>query len=452
MNEDLRVLGSAAEMQHSRSYYTILGAIMKSTYLFAALAASVAFIGIGCAAGPEVSSASNPSAAVVADPEIVAAQVAISAFPDRASGHVQLAGAHIRLARRTGDHSHYTNAAEAIERALEIAPADVPARKLKASVMLSDHEFAQGLEIATQLEEEVPNDAFIYGLLADANTELGNYEKGVEWAQKMVDLRPNSSSYARVANLRSLHGDHRGAVEAYKLAARTADPADQEAVAYCLAQLGSEYWKHGSYDDSERTFDEALSVLPKYDLALAGKARTLAAKARFEEAAELMMSANSIAPQTSNVVLLGDIYQRMGREDLALAQYRLAENGEKHFPYTHDAHRVALYWADKGINLEQALTIARDDHAVQKDLYASDTYAWCLYKNGDTHEARKIIKEALRLGPNDALIAYHAGMIENAAGDKESARRYLSLALKMNPQFDIVQAAKAAETLRSLEK
>lgn len=423
---------------------------MKISYLLAFAIASIAIVNIGCAASQAISSTSNSPAAVAVHPEIAAAQKAVAAFPDRASAHAQLAAAHIRLARRTGDHSQYSMASESIERALQIAPADIPARKLKASVLLSDHEFAKGLGIATELEREAPNDAFIYGLLADANTELGNYDKGVEWAQKMVDLRPNSSSYARVANLRSLHGDHKGAVEAYKLAARTADPADQEAVAYCLSQLASEYWKHGAYDESEQAFDEALSVLPDYHLALAGKARTLAAKGKFEEASELMVSANSLSPQTANVVLLGDIYQRMGREDLSREQYQLAENGEKHFPYTHDAHRVALYWADSGINLEEALTIARDDHATQKDLYASDTYAWCLYMNGETAEARKIIKEALRLGPNDALIAYHAGMIEHRLGDEDSAKKYLSLALKLNPQFDLVQAAKAAETLSSL--
>ncbi|MCV4640225.1 hypothetical protein OFB62_33500, partial [Escherichia coli] len=75
-------------------------------------------------------------------------------------------------------------------------PNDPWAKKLQASLSLTFHRFANGLELANRLLKEFPDDPFVYGVLADANTELGNYPEAVAAAQKMVDLRPNSSSYA----------------------------------------------------------------------------------------------------------------------------------------------------------------------------------------------------------------------------------------------------------------
>ena len=129
-----------------------------------------------------------------------------------------------------------------------------------------------------QLLKDHPDDAFVYGVLTDANAELGNYHEAVAAAQRAVDLKPNSNSYARVAHLRSLHGDHQGAVEMFKLAARTADPQDKEAQSWCLTQLGNELWRNGKYDQAGKVFDEALQVFPGYYLALAGKGRLLASR------------------------------------------------------------------------------------------------------------------------------------------------------------------------------
>jgi Tfp pilus assembly protein PilF len=62
-------------------------------------------------------------------------------------------------------------------------------------------------------------------------------------------------------------------------------------------------------------------------------------------------------------------------------------------------------------------------------------------------EARKMSREALRLGTRDARLFYHAGMIASAAGYRTSARDYLERALKLSPQFDPLQATVARSVL-----
>ncbi|HEX7332829.1 MAG TPA: hypothetical protein VF290_15095, partial [Pyrinomonadaceae bacterium] len=59
----------------------------------------------------------------------------------------------------------------------------------------------------------------------------------VQAAQRMIDLRPDSSSYARVSYLRELHGDTEGAIQAMTLALKAANPNDPEGMEWYREQL-----------------------------------------------------------------------------------------------------------------------------------------------------------------------------------------------------------------------
>jgi len=84
---------------------------------------------------------------------------------------------------------------------------------------------------------------------------------------------------------------------------------------------------------------------------------------------------------------------------------------------------------------------------VRRDIYGADAVAWTALKAGKLAEAQAAIKEALRLGTQDAKLFYHAGMIARAAGNRASARAYLQQALRLNPQFDPLQALIAKKAL-----
>jgi tetratricopeptide (TPR) repeat protein len=385
-----------------------------------------------------------------ADKEINSVLKIIEKMPDSPLGYVQLSTLYIKKARETGDFSLNTKAETAVNRALEIEPQDVPARKLQASLNLTFHNFQNALELGQKLQKELPNDAFVYGVLTDANVELGNYKEAIAAAQKMVDLKPNSSSYARVAHLRSLHGDHDGAVEMMTLAAKTADPQDREAQSWCLVQLGKEYFKAGNFARAEKVFDEALQIFPNYHLALTEKGIVRAAQNDFDSAVKYLTDSQNRVPLTETIIVLGDIYSKQNNAEKAKQQYDLAEAVEQKFGNT-DLRRLALLWADRDIRLEESLTIAAREHAARKDIYTADIYAWCLYKNGKFQEAKAAIDEALKLKTNDARILYHAGMIEKGLGNKKESAKFLQLAMETNPAFDVLQAENVKTTLQELK-
>ena len=398
-----------------------------------------------------VEAANNNQPTAAKDEEIGAALALIEKVPDSPTGYVQLAAVYIRRARAGGDFGLNSKAEAAIDKALQAAPEDVPARKLKASLHLTFHRFPEALELGKKLQAEFPADAFVYGVLTDALVELGHYREAVEAAQKMVDLKPNSNSYARVAHLRSLYGDTQGAVEMFKTAARTADPADKEAQSWCLVRLGDEFWKNGKYAEAEKVYDEALQNFPQFYPALAGKGRARAAQGDFETAVKLLSEAGNRVPNVETAILLGDIYTKQGNAEKAGQQYDLAEFIEQKTGAGSDRKRLALLWADHDLKLDEALAITRREYAQRKDILTADAFAWTLYKKGLLTDAKTAITAALNPPANDARIMYHAGMIEKDLGNRAEAKKWLETALKINPMFDLLQAENARKALSELK-
>ncbi len=391
----------------------------------------------------------NPAVISPTNREIEEAQKLINKNPNVSKGYNSLAVAYIQSARETGDFSLNSKAETAVELALKLEPDNPIAQKIKTSLMLTFHRFDEALEAATRMQAKYPQDAFIYGVLTDANVELGNYKEAIDAVQKMVDLRPNMESYARVSHVRSLHGNSDGAIEAMRTAAKIADPMNKEPQAWCLVRLGDEFFKIGNYAEAEKQYDTALNVFPNYHFALAGKGRARAAQNDFESAVKFLTESNNRVPNVEDVIYLGDVYSKIGKQDKANKQYELAQFIEQQSGNL-DQRRLALLWADRDMKLDEALSVAAREHAARKDIFTADIYAWCLYKKGQFQEAKSAITEAMRLKTKDARIFYHAGMIEKSLGNKKAAADYLRKALQINPAFDVLQAEKAKTALQEI--
>ncbi|MFD1048020.1 tetratricopeptide repeat protein, partial [Kibdelosporangium lantanae] len=76
--------------------------------------------------------------------------------------------------------------------------------------------------------------------------------------------------------------------------------------------------------------------------------------------------------------------------------------------------------------------------------------AWALHVNGRDAEAAQYAEKAAALGWNNALFAYHRGMIAYALGQVADAEKYLDTALRTNPYFSVLHAPAAQKTLTQL--
>ena len=112
---------------------------------------------------------------------------------------------------------------------------------------------------------------------------------------------------------------------------------------------------------------------------------------------------------------------------------------------------LAVFYADHDIKLSEALTLAQKELDVRHDIYTWDALAWALYKNGKLTEAAAASDKALRLGTQDSLLLFHAGMIAEAMTRHDQARMDFKRALKTNPHFHLTYAGVAQQHLTVLE-
>ena len=185
----------------------------------------------------------------------------------------QLAAIYVQEARISGNYSYYDHAASnCVHAVLKKDSKNFEALSYKALIYLSQHHFAEGLTVAEQLKRLYPYSAFVYGILVDANVELGNYETAVEDAEKMISIRPDIRSYSRISYLREIHGDITGAIDAMKMAVDAGSPG-MEPTEWARVQLGKLYEQLGEMKYAEMHYTIALENRPGYPYALAGLAR-----------------------------------------------------------------------------------------------------------------------------------------------------------------------------------
>jgi tetratricopeptide (TPR) repeat protein len=387
-----------------------------------------------------------------ADVRIKSAQSMIEKAPTDPAGYNLLAAAYSQKARETGDFSLNAKVDEALTRSLQLEPDNYDALKLRSKLLLTFHRFSEALEVARRAQTMRPQDHDVYGALTDALVELGEYDEAVKAAQKMVDLRPGTASYSRVSYLRELHGDIEGAIEAMKTALRTASPQDPENLTWCRVQLANLLMHSGKLSEAEREIDKALQSFPDYHLALDAQARARIAAGDIESAVAMYKREQEQDPDSADAALaLGDLASKNGQADEAKRQYERFETLERiNAVEENDWHHLVYYWADHDLNLEEAVNLARRARESRKDIHTCDALAWTLFKRGQFAESKTAIDEAMRLGTKDAKILYHAGLIYNEIGDRRKAANYLTLALKTNASFDVLQAAIALRVLNTI--
>src|SRR5207247_2816773 len=125
------------------------------------------------------------------------------------------------------------------------------------TLALARHQFHEAVDWGTRAIATNEDKAASYGVLADAYTELGRYDDAVATLQKMVDLRPDQTSYARVSYARELHGDLTGAIAAMRQAVDAA-PAGSEATEWSRVQLGNLLFNTGDLNGAERAYRQSL--------------------------------------------------------------------------------------------------------------------------------------------------------------------------------------------------
>ena len=399
-----------------------------------------------------ISSDAVSRAGASVDDQISMLQDQIRANPNDWASHSQLGLAYLQKSRETGDPSYYQKAEEALNKSIEQQANDYVTVSAMGALALERHQFHSALEWGERAVPINPDRTYAYGIIADAQIELGQYDEAVETLQIMVDLRPDMSSYSRISYIRELYGDMDGALEMMQQAVDSGTP-NLESTAWTRTQLGNLYFNMGNLEGAELEYARTLNDRPGYIYALAGLGRVRAAQGNMDEAIDLLTQATNTMPLPEFVFMLGDLYQANGQPELAAQQYELVRAMEETFKASgvDMDMEIALFNADHNNDLPATVEQARRAFENRPSIHGADALALVLYKNGDYAEAQIYSEEALRLGTKDALKLFHAGMIAYALNEDQEARHYLEQALAINPHFSILLADDARAALRALQ-
>jgi tetratricopeptide (TPR) repeat protein len=404
--------------------------------------------------GPASVPAAGPATVSTVDEiarSIEAARARLDRLPKDWVTWASLGLAYVQQARVTGDPSNYPRAEEALNRSLAVRPAADNAVALAGHGALSAarHDFAAALDYDNRSLAIDAYRAATHGVVADALVELGRYEEAFEAIQKMVDLRPDTSSYARASYSFELRGDIANARDVMKHALEAATgPTD---AAFALEHLAGLAYDNGDPDTAMSTVDDGLRRLPGHPPLLAMRGRILAARGDTAGAVTAYTASLAKLPQPGPAAELGDLLAASGDRAGAQRQYDLVRASAallKADGVDVDAE-LAVFAAEHG-DVPAAVTAAQAAHGRHPSISVADALAWSLHMAGRDAEALPYADRALRLGTRNASMHYHRGVIRAALGDRAGARADLSMALSINPRFSVRHAAEAATLLASL--
>ncbi len=370
-----------------------------------------------------------------------ASLAALKTNPQDVEALVKIAQIFAYEARVTGDHPYYYPAAEkVINHALSIDPQHYEATLTKAALLLALHRFEEALQTAESAVALAPNAAAPYGALVDAHVELGNLEEAVKAADRMMSIRPDLKSYARVSYLRELHGDMEGAIEVMRLAVNAGAPGSEEK-AWARKTLGDILHSQDRLDEAEAEYLMTIAERDRYPFALAALAQVMAERGDADSALALLDEAIALVPEFSFVQMKADIHRMAGRDRQADSLVRvvttmLAEDEAS--GHSMNLEMARLY-ASHDTNLDEALRRARAEVKKRPESAESlDLLAFVLMKKGMHEEALATSRKAVALAPKNGMILAHAGLIEIAAGNRSEGIATLRKARTIRPRTTLL--------------
>jgi tetratricopeptide (TPR) repeat protein len=363
--------------------------------------------------------------------------------PEDLQSRLLLAFAYMQEARITGKHPYYYPAAltlidDILDREPENPVLRYEATVAKASVQLSLHQFGAALQTAQQALRINPHSASVYGVLCDANVELGNYPEAIKMADQMVALRPDLKSYSRVSYLREIHGDLPGAIEAMEQAAAAGFPG-LEQTAWTRVTLGHLYEKAGNLAQAEKQYRRALAEYPDYAFALAGLGRLAAQQKKPRQSVQLLTRAAAIIPEFSFQEELVRLYQQQGQAGKAARTMKEMLAGmeeDRQAGHVVDLELAKIY-LELARDPQQALKYARQEYKRRPaNIDVCRTLAQIYYVKQDYKAAAAYMRQASRTHSQDPALLCLAGLIEFKGGRQALGEHLIRKSLALNPHQD----------------
>ncbi|PKW08112.1 Tfp pilus assembly protein PilF [Streptomyces sp. 1222.5] len=382
----------------------------------------------------------------------------VRARPRDAKAWAVLGSAYVQRGSRTADAADYPRAEQALRTSLQVrGERNTEALDGMAALALARRDFPAAKRYAEQALKAAPKRWSAYPPLIDAYNGLGDYEAARKSLDKLLGLRTGTAArpavMARASAVYRDRGWREDAVAQLTDAAAAAQaPAEQAAY---LAGLGRLAWERGDLEDALRHFEAALRLDRDQRAAQAGRGRTLAALGRPREAVAAYRAALTGEANPQDVLELGELYESLGQEADADAQYAQLRTRVRRAVAggVDEDLLIGRFEADHGDPWD-AVERLHEEWRRQPGIEVADALGWALHRAGEDQEALTYATiatdKAKGGGVRSAPYAFHLGMIEGELERYGPARRHLQEALRINPHFSPLGAPEARRALAAL--
>ncbi|UFH53644.1 tetratricopeptide repeat protein [Spirosoma sp. KNUC1025] len=357
--------------------------------------------------------------------------------PSDIKSRLQIAMIYLSEARITGEHPYYYPAILTIlDGVLAMDPKNFEATTFKSSVKMSQHQFSEAKALAEKARQINPNNAYVYGVLVDANVELGNYEEAVKMSDRMQELKPSLEAYSRASYLREIYGNYPSSIEAMKLAVQAGLPGS-EPQCWSKNTLGHLYETTGQLAKAEQQYTGILMLRPSYAFAMAGQARIHKARKEYDKALTMLEKAAAIMPEFSFHEQMAELYALQGNQEKARKKYAdvvTMLNEDARSGHAVDLELCKLY--TKTGQLDSAAKYGMREYKKRpNNIDVNHALAWVYFNQHDLKKAQQHMQVALRTGSKDPELLQQAGTIELALGNAQQRNKLIAAARKTNPNF-----------------
>lgn len=341
--------------------------------------------------------------------------------PNDVKLRLQIAMIYLSEARITGEHPYYYPAVlKILDGVLYLDPKNFEATTFKSSVKMSQHQFAEARDLAEAARKINPANAYVYGVLVDANVELGYYKEAIAMSDKMQELKPSLESYSRASYLREIYGDFKGSISAMKLAVEAGMPGSEP---FCWSKktLGHLYESTGQLGEAQKQYDDILAVRPSYAFAYGGQARILKANKQYDKALKLLDKAAKIMPEFSFHEEMAEIYDLQGNHEKALDKYEevaLMLDEDAKSGHAVDLELCKLY--TKAGKMDLALKHGLIEYKKRpRNIDVNHAMAVVAFKSNDFKKAKEYISVAMSTGSKDPELLMDAGKIDRSLANAQ---------------------------------
>jgi tetratricopeptide (TPR) repeat protein len=348
----------------------------------------------------------------------------------------QLALFYMRRARATGDYQDVLRSEGAARKSLGNRGAhNTRARQALAASLLSEHRFGDALGVAQDLAGRDASSAAFRASVGEIQMELGHYDDARASFASVAGNTSDLSVAPRLARWLELEGHPDSAyrlMNASLLAVvdRRDVPAEQKA--WFWLRLGDLQLRRGRIGEAAIDYQNGLAAHPDDYRLLTATAKLEGARHEWRKAIDFGERAVAVSFDPATLGVMSDAWAALG--DSAKAnEYAHAMEIAVSKQATAYHREWSLFLLNHGLRVPEVLAKTQEELRTRQDIYGYDALAWALHASGRDGEARDAMRHALALGTQDAMLFYHAAIIDRALGKRDMAAAALERARTLNP-------------------